>query len=183
MVGTVRLDVGDVTLRIAVGHVVQHAGYRVLEAGGHADSLVTDDPGVRAGAEPVVVVVTPIAAHCLAALRAVLDGRASAVVCADDPERLPVALDALLGGWTVVERRAIEIAGDAPRLDERRTVVLQLVLRGHTNQQLAARLAQSVSTVKRDVAELFALFDATNRLELAANARALGFGGPSAPPA
>jgi DNA-binding NarL/FixJ family response regulator len=97
------------------------------------------------------------------------------VLCADDPERLPTALDAVADGWTTVDRRAVEIAGEAPRLDARRSYVLQQILRGSTNQQLATRTTQSVSTVKRDIAELFEAFGASSRLELAANARALGF--------
>ena len=169
-----QVDIEEVTLRIAVSHVIEGAGHRVVGPDDDHELVVTDDPLTEARPISTVLVVAPVAAPCQAALHAVLDGRARSVLCADDPERLPTALDAVADGWTTVDRRAVDIAGEAPRLDDRRAFVLQLILRGNTNQQLAASMRQSVSTVKRDISELFHAFGASSRLELAANARARG---------
>lgn len=172
----VGIEFDDATLRLALTHVVERAGHRVARRLDLAELIVTADPDPARRPVPQVIAVAPIGAACQLSLRAVREARARAVVCADDPQRLTTAMQAVADGWTTVDQRAISIAATAPRLDTRSAEVLQLLLRGATNQQLATRLSRSMSTVKRDVAGLFEAFDAASRLELVARARALGFG-------
>lgn len=61
-----------------------------------------------------------------------------------------------------------------PRLLPREREVLELLARGHTNAQIAAKLFVSASTVKIHVAALMRKLDAENRTSLAARAHVLG---------
>ncbi|MCE1173818.1 MAG: response regulator transcription factor [Propionibacteriales bacterium] len=66
------------------------------------------------------------------------------------------------------------VVAQPPRLLPREREVLELLARGHTNAQIAAKLFVSPSTVKLHVAALMRKLDAENRTSLAARAHVLG---------
>jgi DNA-binding NarL/FixJ family response regulator len=121
----------------------------------------------------LVIVATPAASR--RALEAFTAGRIRAVVDASEPEELPIALRLLRQGLGVVPTRVVEAANRVPVLRPRLERTLQLVLRGQSNRVIARAVHESEATAKRDVAELLRLFDAPNRMALAATAIRLGY--------
>ena len=172
--GTLVLEVSSVVVRLALLHVAEQAGWQRC---GHEDRcrcvVVTDRPPT--GYARHVLVVRDVPADCQAGLDAVMEGRACSVVLWDEPETLATVFEALEHESVLVPRRVVELASSAPRLTPRQRSTLRLVSIGRSNDGIAAALHQSISTAKRDIAELFELFDAPNRAALICSASALGF--------
>ena len=78
------------------------------------------------------------------------------------------------------ERYRVEDLGK-PRLTIRQQEVIALICKGSRNTYIAHALGLSLRTVKWHVAELFALFNASNRTELAVSAIKHGLGSGSQP--
>lgn len=70
---------------------------------------------------------------------------------------------------------------EAPTLTERQQQVLEGVSRGLTNETIARRCEVSISTIKREIADLLGALDATSRTELAAKAVELDLARSSGP--
>ena len=170
----VQIDVSNVTVRLALCFVAEDAGY---VRGSSSEAItVSDSLPMGEAAVPVDVLVIdarPVA--CQRAIGAVSQGTARAVICTDEPGRLPAALRAVNDELSVVPQRVIECANRAPTLSPRLLRTLQLVAGGASNQAIARATHESVSTVKRNVAHLLELFDAPNRLTLTATAIRLGY--------
>jgi DNA-binding CsgD family transcriptional regulator len=70
----------------------------------------------------------------------------------------------------------------ANRLTERERLVLQLLLRGRSNQQIARALGISIHGVKRHVSNLLLKLDCSNRTEMAMKVVRLGLSPPAVGP-
>lgn len=118
-----------------------------------------------------------------AAVDAITSRRAATVVCADGPEQVAAAVRAVVSGWAALPARVLQTAQHGPALDDRLAETLELVLAGCTNRQIARRLYQSESTVKRAIASLMRSFRVSIRVELQSAALAFGYGGKARLPA
>ena len=78
-------------------------------------------------------------------------------------------------GYVLVPRRVHELADELPLLDARERDVLQAVMAGQSNRQIARTLGVSEATVKRTVASIVARLGAARRENLTAVALELGF--------
>ena len=170
----VQIDVANMTVRLALCFVAEDAGFMR----GNSDEAITVSDTFPAGdaVTPIDVLVIdaqPVA--CQRAVGAVSSGAARAVICTDEPDRLPAALRAVSDDLSVVPQRVIECANRAPVLSPRLLRTLQLVAGGSSNQTIARATHESVSTVKRNVAQLLEMFDAPNRMALTATAIRLGY--------
>jgi DNA-binding NarL/FixJ family response regulator len=170
----VQIDVSNVTVRLALCFVAEDAGFvRGTSTGALtvSDMLPAGDTSVPV--DVLVIEARPVA--CQRALGAVSQGTARAVICNDEPDRLPAALRAVHDDLSVVPQRVIECANRAPVLSPRLLRTLQLVANGASNQTIARATHESVSTVKRNVAHLLELFDAPNRMALTSTAIRFGY--------
>jgi DNA-binding NarL/FixJ family response regulator len=163
----VRIRMHDPVLARAVEAVVVDAGWEVGRNGG---GLVVAD-AVAAG-EADVVVVPPTPATCRDAVGA---ASSASVVVTDRLDELPDALDAARRGYVLVPRRVHALAESLPPLGRRERRVLEAVMAGQANVQIARSLGISVATVKRAVATLVVRLGAARREELTAVALELGF--------
>ena len=89
------------------------------------------------------------------------------------PDAMQQALQRLLAGEEI--EAAPEPAGLRPHLTPRQQEVLQDLVLGASNKQIAQRLGLSEGTVKLHVAAILLALEAGNRTEAAARARALGW--------
>lgn len=77
------------------------------------------------------------------------------------------ALSAILGEYPSLVAKVRQTESPVNQLSEKEREVLALVARGLTNQQIAAKLYMSVSTVKTHIRSLFQKLDLPNRTEAA----------------
>ncbi len=178
----VHLDLRDTAVRYALSFAVDQAGWSRTHDPGRAAALVADHlvhgPDVPA---LDVLVLPPTAVACRRGVDAFTSGAARSVVVSTDPQALPDALEAGRRGLNVVSRSVVVAAHGYPTLTPRLERVLQLVVRGRANREIARDLGQSEATTKRDIAELLHRFDAPNRVALAATAWRLGLPGEGHP--
>lgn len=174
--GLVQIDVTSQVVRLALSYIAEDGGWMLCT--NHHDQCrcvrvvdnVRRDPD---GAQIVVVRDTP--SDCQDALDAILAGAARAVVLWDEPEALRHAITVACNGSAFIPGRVIELAHDAPRISARQRRTLKLVAAGRSNGEIASALHQSLSTTKRDIAELMSLLDAANRAALTTTAARLGY--------
>jgi DNA-binding NarL/FixJ family response regulator len=159
----VHIDITDTTLRLALSFVAEDAGWRRGAAAAGALTVSNQLFGATAESPVHVFVVEPRSADCRTAVEAVAAGRAVAVLCADEPEQLPVALDAARTRFALIPERVIAAANAGPALDDRLRETLNLVASGNSNASIARALHESESTAKRDVATLMRLFGVRSR--------------------
>jgi DNA-binding CsgD family transcriptional regulator len=177
--GALRLEVSSVVVRLALLHVAETAGWcRCNHTASCACVSITDGPG---GSTVDVLVVQDRPAACQEAVRKVMGGQARGAVLWDEPESLLTVLEGFAHDSVVISRRVIDLASAAPAVSERQLRTLRLVAMGRSNHGIAASLGQSVSTVKREIAELLRVFDAPNRAALLTAAAELGFIGQRRP--
>ncbi len=170
----VRIDVASIVVRLALSYVAEDRGWGVCDHISCRCVRISDS--IRCETDRVdVLVIRDDPAACQDALDAVLAGRARSVVLWDEPETLTATVEALRQGAAVVPERVIALAQDVPRLSQRHRQTLRLVAAGRSNPEIARVLHQSASTTKRDIAELFQVFDAPNRASLMSIANRLGF--------
>ena len=171
---SVRIQVSSVVVRLALMHVAESVGWRSCSHEIGCTCLVLTDRCPADGANHVLVVQDTPAA-CMDALDHVIGGRARSVVLWNEPETLATVFDAIHHRSTIVPDRVIVLATHAPRLTLRQRDTLRLVGLGRSNQAIAVVLHQSLSTVKREIADLLLLFDVPNRAALMVAATTLGF--------
>lgn len=171
----IRLEVSSGVVRLALRYVAEDRGGRICCA--HTGScrclLVTDLSSCTVKMD--VLIVRDQVAACQDSLDAVIAGRARALVLWDEPETLATAIELLTAGGSYVPERVLHLAQDAPRLTVRQRRTLRLLAAGRSNREIAGGLYQSQSTTKRDIAQLLAMFDVTNRAALTSTANRFGF--------
>ncbi len=170
--GMVAIDVASVVVRLALLHVAEEAGWYPCRHHDSCDCVRISD---HVSGGRLVLVVRDRAAECQQALEAVTTGQARAVVLWDEPETLLAAFEALCHDACLVPRRVVDLAASAPRLTQRQHATLRMLALGRSNRLIATAHHQSLSTAKRDIADLFELFDVTNRAALTSAASSLGF--------
>jgi DNA-binding NarL/FixJ family response regulator len=172
---TVYLDLRDTTVRLALSFAVEEAGWRRTRTPMAGAVHVADRVRERPDAAPLdVLVIHPSPAASRRALDAFARGAVRSVLVAGEPRSLPWVLHLGRCGLAVVPVAVVEAAHAFPALAPRLERTLELLLRGCTNRAIATTLHQSEATAKRDVAELLRIFDAPNRMTLAATAIRLG---------
>ena len=171
---TVFLDVRDSGTCLALVHACEHAGWSRCATAVPRAALVADQVVANQHRRVDALVVEPTPAASRVAVDAFTAGRVLAVVAANEPHTLPLALELARAGYGIVPRIVVEAADRLPELAPRLERVLQLVLRGRTNAAISRTLAQSLSSTKRDISQLLQLFDAPNRSVLVATAMRLG---------
>ena len=118
-------------------------------------------------------------------IRTVLATGASGFISkADPPQTLISALRLVSSGGVYVSARLLGASGDgaaplpadASGLTPRQLDVLNLLLLGHPNKQIARNLGLTEGTVKIHIAAILRALQARNRTEAVLRARALGLG-------
>jgi DNA-binding CsgD family transcriptional regulator len=169
----VHIDVESRVLHHALLHVVEQAGWRPTLQRLEGVVVVSD----RTGAGGVdVLVVDPTPLGCRAGMDAIVERRVQAVVCADEPDSLTDALEALGDQWCLVPSRVVEQASTLPELSSRQRQIAGAIAAGQPNRLIARGLRVSEATVKREVAALLRTFDAPDRLSLVSRLVPLGLG-------
>ncbi|MBC9032440.1 response regulator transcription factor [Sphingomonas sp. JC676] len=114
--------------------------------------------------------------------RALASGALGYIPKSAGPETLTAALDLVLKGEVYVPPLILEDE-TAPRsrnpaivagLTDRQVEVLAMIVRGHSNKQIARTMRISEKTVKAHVTAIFKSFGVINRTQAAAMARSLG---------
>jgi DNA-binding CsgD family transcriptional regulator len=171
---TIGIELADAGRRLALTYVVAEAGWRPRSD--RPTVLVSDRLPIDGAPErPHVLVVRPEPLSSRRALRAFTDGEVQAVVDLEAPDELPVALDQLHLGRSLVSRAVVGAAHAYPPLRPRLEQTLHLVVLGRSNLAIARALHESEATAKRDVAELLRCFDSPSRVALASTGHRLGF--------
>jgi DNA-binding NarL/FixJ family response regulator len=170
-----RVDVESVVVRLALLHITEGAGWATCDHTDRDCSCARIADRCPSEGRVSVLVVRDEPAACQDAIAAIVQGRAGSIVLWNEPGALPIALDAIAERSTLVPTRVFDLASEAPQVSDRQRRVLRLMAAGRSNQAIAQSLRQSLSTVKRDVAELLDLFDVPNRAALISASGALGF--------
>lgn len=98
--------------------------------------------------------------------RALLRAGARGVIGRDAArDDLDAAIAAVSRGYIVLSERYLDAAGERPKLTPRERDVLDMLARGLSNKQIAARLTLAENTVKFHVASILAKLDATTRTQ------------------
>jgi NarL family two-component system response regulator YdfI len=117
----------------------------------------------RFDARPTIVTVSdPSAETSRALLRAGARGVIGRDAARDD---LDAAVAAVARGYLVLSDRYLGAVGEPPKLTARERDVLDMLARGLSNKQIAARLTLAENTVKFHVASILAKLDATTRTQ------------------
>jgi len=143
-----------------------------------AETIVTDIRGAqarRAAPTRVVLLVAPLPAPCQVAISLVLRGAVGCVLTSHDLAMLECALRRDGFDGALVSGQALSLASKGPRLSSRQAEVLDEMVSGRTNFEIACRLNLSDTTVKREVAELARIFDSKGRVATVRAALSLGF--------
>jgi len=121
----------------------------------------------------VVVSANDEAESIQAALRA---GAAGYIPKTSTSEVLVAALKVVIAGGTYIPPEALqEDPGASPELSERQQEVLGLMLKGHSNAEIARQLRMAENTVKHHVTAIYGLLDVATRAEAITTALRLGF--------
>ncbi len=166
------------TLARALTFVGRAAGWVDADRMARCDVIVVDSIEALCSTDSRcrILVTEPTPKDCRAAVDQMMSGTAQAVVLADQPDQLATALRAVGAGDATAPSRAIELAGEMPRLSDRQVVMLRAIVAGQTNKQLSRGLGLSPASIKRELTELYRQLVAANRLELAHRAMTLGIG-------
>lgn len=165
-----RLEIKNRRIRqLAVHHLGQHGRL------GHGESsagIRVYTPGEPLEPNMVYIAATIHDVTELVCLTARL--RPIGLLAPADLRHLPAVTSAVLSGVSSRGPAADAIGTASATLTPRNLIVLDLVAQGLTNSEIAAQLNFSLSTVKRDVTELFDWFRVSSRRDLARAARGLG---------
>jgi DNA-binding CsgD family transcriptional regulator len=171
----VSIDVNDANLYDLVLSVLTQVGARLTT--GPPTHVLTDKVEYahkrRDDATHVFVISenVRVAQLCFGAVTA---GHAQGIVNTIAIARLPAVLAAAASGFACVPSNLIERISTTPTLTERQYRVLEGVSAGLTNQTIAWRCGVSVSTVKREIAEVLRALGVASRTQLATKAVELG---------
>jgi NarL family two-component system response regulator YdfI len=128
-----------------------------------ADGALAAALAERFDTRPTIVTVSdPSAETSRALLRAGARGVIGRDAARDD---LDAAIAAVSRGYIVLSERYLDAAGERPKLTPRERDVLDMLARGLSNKQIAARLTLAENTVKFHVASILAKLDATTRTQ------------------
>jgi DNA-binding NarL/FixJ family response regulator len=182
------VDVRDVTLRRALSYVGASVGWNEMSAADHASAVVHDTPPTASAAsngtpDPIrILVVEPTPRAAAMAIDAIIAGHIRGVFTADRPDDLSETLTSALQGRTVIPTTLVQLGRTMPCLSERQVRIIEAVIDGKSNSQIASELFLSAASIKRELGELFKLFDITNRASLARCGNELGITSRRRPP-
>jgi NarL family two-component system response regulator YdfI len=127
------------------------------------DGAVAAALAERFDAQPTIVTVNdPNAQTC----RALLHAGARGVIARDAArEDIAAAVAAVARGYIVLTDRHLPEDSESATLTPRERDVLDMLARGLSNKQIAARLTLAENTVKFHVASILAKLDATTRTQ------------------
>jgi DNA-binding CsgD family transcriptional regulator len=168
---SVHIDVESRVLEHALLHVVEAAGWRTTR---HRHDVAVVSDRLSSGDDVDILVVEPTPLGCRTGMDAVVGRQVRAVMCADEPDSLTDALDALDDVWCLIPARVLEQAATLPELSARQRQIAGAIAAGQTNLLIARGLRVSEATVKREVATLLRTLDATDRLSLVSRLAPLG---------
>lgn len=154
------------------------------------DLHLPDGDGVELGAElkrrwACRVLVLTMSAEADAVLRSLGSGLDGYVLKDSDPDELLAAVHAVAGGAVVLGRGASAPVVDATRgrgtdplaaLDARDREILDLLVRGLTTHQVAARVYLAPKTIRNRISEMLTKLDVATREEAVVVGRASGLG-------
>ena len=126
----------------------------------------------QAGATILVTSARP--ARASSAIDAFTSGVVDGIVSTDELGLLPDAISAVTTGLATVSPKVRDAAKIMPRLSGRKLAVIAKLAVGCSSATISAQLHVSESTIKREVQELCAAFEASSRAELLAAAAAAG---------
>jgi len=86
-----------------------------------------------------------------------------------------VPADVVAGRAEAIGPQPAPLSAAVPRLTRRQAQVLELVLEGHANKEIAYRLNMSEGTVKTHLASVMRMYDVNNRVQLLRQVERIGF--------
>lgn len=173
---TIDLRIVDPLVERAVRTLLADASWDVGPAGGKA--IVLTDVLEDLPESEAVAVLRATPASCATSLRHFMSGRIAGAVCRDDIDGLIPVLEAVAMGLSALPSRVISIAAGCPPVTDRQVVVLEALMEGLANRQIARRVRLSEGTVKRELAHLATALHATSRYGIVTAAYELGYGVP-----
>jgi DNA-binding NarL/FixJ family response regulator len=172
----VALDISNNVLHIAIESILKLEGIPVVNED-RCRLLITDD--LQREGKGVILLSDESPAEAYASVTAFISGKVSAVASIRQPEAIAVVIQAACEQLAVVPQTLLAAAFHAPRLGERQTRVLALIIQGLANAAIGQRLGLSEASVKRDVSTLLRAFGCATRGELVARAVNVGYSGTS----
>lgn len=172
-----RVQVQTPLLHEALVGVGQRGGWRQVASGGPQVCCVTDVPvasGIGQVAPPQILVVEPTPAAASQAAACIGAGVVSGAILSSQPALLIAALCMVAHGWLAAPTSVMQLAGAMPELSERQIAVMQAVVAGQRNSEIAAGLCLSTASIKREIAILFEAVGVSDRFALARFAADLG---------
>lgn len=170
----VSIAISDNLLRLAIESILRLESIPIVDEA-HCRLILTDD--LQREGKGVILLSDESPAEAYAAVTAFICGRVSAVASIRQPEAIAVVIQAACEQLAVLPQSLLAAAFYAPRLGERQTRVLSLVIQGLSNAAVGERLAMSEASVKRDVSTLLRSFDCATRGELVHRALNVGYSG------
>lgn len=122
----------------------------------------------------IVMVCEPNPFEASLALDAFGKNSIRAVISADEPEDLVIALRALDHDRATVPTRLVDLGSAMPTLSPRQLAIIRALLSGQSNADLGAELFLSVASVKRELGIIYAAMSVCSRHQLVARALELG---------
>jgi len=86
-----------------------------------------------------------------------------------------VPADVIAGRTEAIGPQSAPTSSTVPRLTRRQAQVLELVLEGHANKEIAYRLNMSEGTVKTHLASVMRVYDVNNRVQLLRQVGRIGY--------
>jgi DNA-binding NarL/FixJ family response regulator len=173
---------GQVTIDIRVVNPLLERCVRDLLVDRPLSGKADDEPvvvltdrseNVIAGRSVLIVPRNPVG--CAEAVRLLAGGHILGAVLADEIDAVPSVLSAVDEGFCVVPQQLVLLAAGADELTERQVSILEALIGGLSNRQIAHRTSPSEATVKRELSRISAVLKADNRYGLVAIAYARGF--------
>lgn len=172
------LQVRNRLLHTALSAVGEAAGWTVRRSIGPGTLVVIDaEPLHQAtgaiGANVALVVErTPFATK--RGLQLLSRGVVLGLFCEDEPRDLIHVLQGLRHGRATTPRSVFDMASHMPEIGERREEVIAGLAGGHSIRDISSALHISEASVKRDLSEVYAILDVSDRAALVARAHQLG---------
>lgn len=175
--GNFAVDVRDPVLARAFAYVGSHAGWVHIRNDDCAAVHVCDSVAASPRTRPAPLTVLAVDAApwpATVGLRAIAAGAVQAIVSTDEPDDLVAALESVTAGRVMIPLPVVERSMSMPELSERQVAMIAEVVAGQPNARIAQHLHISTGSVKRELAELYRVFDVANRVELSVVGARLG---------